>query len=92
MLQTEQKEYKSLLASRKLIVILLLLLTIIPYFSFISIIAFKPSIFGQLIDGYSLSIGVALGFILILHIFFITFLYVFFANWKIEPMVNKLKN
>ena len=55
MLQTEQKEYKSLLASRKLIVILLLLLTIIPYFSFISIIAFKPSIFGQLIDGYSLS-------------------------------------
>jgi uncharacterized membrane protein (DUF485 family) len=85
-----QRSFIELQKARRKIVIPLLLLTIIPYFSFIWVIAFNPSFFGQLIGEGSLSIGIILGFILILHIFLITFLYAYLANKKLEPLIGRL--
>lgn len=90
MIQKKQKIYEDILKVRKKIIISLLFLIVLPYFSFISIIAFKPIYFGRLIEGYSISSGVIVGFVLILHIFVITFLYAFLANKKIEPLVKRL--
>ncbi len=70
----------------------LLLLTIIPYFSFIWIIAFNPSYFGKMLLNSNISIGIFLGFLLILLIFFITIMYVYLANKKIEPLIKVIRN
>ena len=70
----------------------LLLLTIIPYFSFIWIIAFNPSFFGRMFQELNISIGILLGFLLILLIFFVTLVYVYLANKKLQPLIEKIKN
>ena len=84
--------YQRLIKTRFRIIFPLLLLTVIPYFSFIWIIAFSPSLFGEIILKTNISIGIFLGFLLILLIFLITVLYVYLANKKIEPLIKKIKN
>ena len=84
--------YQNLIKLRFIIIFPLLLLTIIPYFSFIWVIAFHPTYFGTLITGTSISIGILLGFLLILLIFLITLLYVYLANKKLEPLILAIKN
>jgi len=80
--------YKKLINTRIKIVVPLILLTIIPYFSFIWVIAFNPSFFSLSIFNTKISIGILLGFLLILLIFAITLLYVYLANKKLEPLIN----
>jgi len=86
------KNLKDLIMLRLKIVRPLLILTIIPYFCFIGVIAFKPEIFSPLIMNTYISIGIFLGFFLIFLIFIITVLYVFLANKYIEPQVDAIKN
>ena len=62
----DSKAYQQLLIARKKIIFFLLSITIIAYFAFISVIAFYPSFFGQLIGNSFFSMGIVLGFILIL--------------------------
>lgn len=83
---------KDLTMLRLKIVRPLLILTIIPYFFFIGVIAFRPEIFSPLIVDTYISIGIFLGFFLIFLIFLITVLYVFLANKYIEPQINAIKN
>ena len=83
--------YQQLKESRIKILIPLLLLTITSYFSFIWVIAFNPNFFGILIFDTNISIGIFLGFLLILLIFAITLIYVYFANKVLEPLINKIK-
>ena len=40
----------------------------------------------------TLSIGILLGFLLILLIFFVTLVYVYLANKKLQPLIEKIKN
>lgn len=83
--------YKKLIKARIKIVVPLILLTMIPYFSFIWVIAFNPSFFSLPIFNTKISIGILLGFLLILLIFAITLLYVYLANKKLEPLINLIR-
>ena len=83
--------YQQLKESRIKILIPLLLLTITSYFSFIWVIAFNPNFFGILIFDTNISIGIFLGFLLILLIFLITLVYVYLANKILEPLINKIQ-
>ena len=84
--------YNQLSKTRFQIIAPLLFITILGYFIFIGVIAFSPSIFGQLITGLNISIGILLGFLLILLIFFVTLIYVYLANKKLQPLIEKIKN
>ena len=86
------KKLKALIALRLKIVRPLLCITILPYFCFIGVIAFKPEIFSPLIFNTHISLGIFLGLLLILLIFFITIRYVYLANKYIEPQINAIKN
>ena len=70
----------------------LLFLTIAPYFCFIGIIAFNPKMFSPLIFDTNISLGIFLGLVLILLIFFITLIYVYLANKFIEPQISAIRN
>jgi len=83
--------YQQLKEARTKILIPLILLTITSYFSFIWVIAFNPNFFSILIFDTNISIGIFLGFLLILLIFLITLIYVYFANKILEPLINKIK-
>ena len=83
--------YQQLKEARTKILIPLILLTITSYFSFIWVIAFNPNFFSILIFDTNISIGIFLGFLLILLIFAITLIYVYFANKVLEPLINKIK-
>lgn len=85
------KTYEQLIRTRLKILFPLIFLTVISYFSFIGVIAFNPKFFGALIVGTKISIGILLGFFLILLIFLITFTYVYLANKKIEPLIKQIQ-
>ena len=86
-----KENYQQLKEARIKILIPLILLTITSYFSFIWVIAFNPNFFGILIFDTNISIGIFLGFLLILLIFIITLIYVYFANKVLEPLINKIQ-
>jgi len=83
--------YQQLKKARIKILIPLICLTITSYFSFIWVIAFNPNFFGILIFDTKISIGIFLGFLLILLIFLITLIYVYLANKILEPLINKIQ-
>ena len=84
--------YQQLKEARIKILIPLILLTITSYFSFIWVIAFSPNFFGILIFDTNVSIGIFLGFLLILLIFLVTLTYVYLANKILEPLIKKIQN
>ena len=83
--------YQQLKKARIKILIPLILLTITSYFSFIWVIAFSPNFFAISIFDTNISIGIFLGFLLILLIFLITLIYVYLANKILEPLINKIQ-
>ena len=85
-----KKLFSDLQKARREIVLPLITLTVAPYFGFIGVIAFNPNLFSKLVGSESLSIGIILGFILILHIFLVTLTYSYLANKKLEPIIRKL--
>ena len=84
--------YQQLKEARIKILIPLILVTITSYFSFIWIIAFNPIFFGILIFDTNVSIGIFLGFLLIILIFLVTLTYVYLANKILEPLIKKIQN
>ena len=87
-----QNLFNKLIRKKKLIIRPLLFFTIIPYLTFICIIAFYPKYFGAMLFNSSVSIGIILGLMLIIIIWIITLLYVYLANKHIEPIINKINN
>jgi len=83
--------YQQLKKVRIKILVPLIFLTITSYFSFIWVIAFNPTFFGILMFNTNISIGIFLGFLLILLIFLITLIYVYLANKILEPLINKIQ-
>jgi len=86
-----KKIYHQLKQARIKILAPLILLTVTSYFFFIWVIAFNPKFFGALIFDTNISIGIFLGFLLILLIFLITLIYVYLANKILEPLIKKIK-
>ena len=90
-LRNTKEIYQELKKARFKILVPLILLTITSYFSFIWVIAFNPRFFGTLIFNTNISIGIFLGFLLILLIFLITLIYVYLANKILEPLIKKIQ-
>ena len=86
-----KENYQQLKEARIKILIPLILLTITSFFSFIWVIAFNPNFFGTLIFDTNISIGIFLGFLLILLIFLITLIYVYLANKILEPLIKQIQ-
>ena len=90
-LRNTKEIYQELKKARFKILVPLILLTITSYFSFIWVISFNPRFFGTLIFNTNISIGIFLGFLLILLIFLITLIYVYLANKILEPLIKKIQ-
>ena len=87
----DNKIFNELKRVRQEITTRLLIITVLAYFSFISVIAFKPDLFGQPFLETNFSIGIILGFLLILLIFIVTLIYVYQANKKLEPLIKQIQ-
>lgn len=62
------------------------------YFAFILVIAYSPGIFAaQLISGSTISLGITLGFVMIVFAFILTGLYVHKANTVFDEATKKIK-
>ena len=64
---------------------------LVIYFAFISILAFSPQIFGILIFGDSITLGILSGLLIIFVSIILTFIYVFFANNYLDKLKEKIK-
>ena len=64
---------------------------LVVYFAFISILAFSPQIFGILIFGDSITLGILSGLLIIFISIILTFIYVFFANNYLDKLKEKIK-
>ena len=82
---------KKLIFYNKLFSYGLSLTVLILYFSFILILAFAPDIFGILIFGSSISLGIFLGLIIIIISIFLTSIYVLLANLFLDKLKDKIK-
>ncbi len=84
-------EYQALSKARSTIIWPLLILTIGVYMAFILTIAFIPKSLGAPIGDGVTSIGIVVGFLLILFNFAITLFYVRVANKRIQPLIDGLR-
>ena len=64
---------------------------LVVYFAFILILAFSPQIFGILIFGESITLGILSGLLIIFVSIILTFIYVFFANNYLDKLKEKIK-
>jgi uncharacterized membrane protein (DUF485 family) len=87
---TSSPEYLSLIKKRNAIIWPLLLLVLLAYVGFILAVAFAPKALGQPVGGGVVSIGIVLGFCLILFNFVITLIYVYRANRELEPLIARV--
>jgi uncharacterized membrane protein (DUF485 family) len=90
-MKIDNKIFNELKRVRQAITTWLLIITVLAYFSFISVIAFKPDLFGQSFLETNFSTGIILGFLLILLIFIVTLIYVYQANKKLEPLIKQIQ-
>ena len=71
----------------------LTIIIISSYFTFINIIAFAPNIFSQKIFSDSvITLGIIIGLLIILLSIFLTGIYVYIANKKLDEMNQKVIN
>ena len=84
-------DFLNLVQTRKRISWLLTTIIIFCYFSFIIIIAFAPNIFSQKIFSDSvITLGLIIGLLIILLSIFLTGIYVYIANKKLDEINNKV--
>ena len=84
-------DFLNLVQSRRRISWLLTTIIIFCYFTFIIIIAFAPNIFSQKIFSDSvITLGIIIGLLIILLSIFLTGIYVYIANKKLDEINNKV--
>ncbi|SVA60851.1 uncharacterized protein METZ01_LOCUS113705 [marine metagenome] len=84
-------DFLNLVQTRKRISWLLTTIIIFCYFTFIIIIAFAPNIFSQKIFSDSvITLGIIIGLLIILLSIFLTGIYVYIANKKLDEINNKV--
>jgi uncharacterized membrane protein (DUF485 family) len=89
----EQHESLQALSARRVRVALsLTLVMVVAYFGFVLLIAFDKPLMGTLIAGGDLSIGVAVGALVILLAPLLTGIYVRWANVHYDHSVTTLQN
>jgi len=85
------KNYRNLVKRRTSFSLKLTFAILIVYFSFILLIAFKPSILSiPLYDGAVTTIGILLGVFIIVFSFILTGIYTFKANGEFDDFVQKI--
>jgi uncharacterized membrane protein (DUF485 family) len=87
----DDPEFKDLVARKNRISIYLTVLTLIVYYGFIGLIAFKRDVFGGMFVG-NITFGIALGVSVILSSWIFTGIYVRWANSKYDAMVQNIKS
>ena len=84
-------DFLNLVQTRRRISWLLTTIIIFCYFKFIIIIAFAPNIFSQKIFSDSvITLGIIIGLLIILLSVFLTGIYVYIANKKLDEINNKV--
>jgi uncharacterized membrane protein (DUF485 family) len=83
-------EHQSLAAARWRIAIILTTLVVVLYFGFIALIAFQKPLMGSLVMP-GLSVGILLGSIVILASWFLTYIYIRWANKHYDGRLDALK-
>ncbi len=83
--------YKQITSLRSVIIWPLSMIILGVYALFILSLGFFPSLLAKPIGEGVTSIGILFGFSLIILTFILTGIYSYFANSKIEPMLNELR-
>ena len=84
-------KFKQLQKERKRLALILSLLVLFVYFSFILTIAFEPNILKETISKDSvITIGIPWGIFVILFSFVMTGIYVYFANKQFDAYTNEI--
>src|SRR6185436_2310879 len=86
----DDPDFKDLVARKNSISVKLTIATLVIYYGFIFLIAFKRDLFGAKITG-NVTFGIALGIGVILACFFLTGIYVRWANRNYDAMVDRLR-
>jgi uncharacterized membrane protein (DUF485 family) len=86
----DDPDFKDLVARKNAISINLTIATLVIYYGFIFLIAFKRDLFGSKAGG-NVTFGVFLGIGVILACFILTGIYVRWANRNYDAMVDRLR-
>lgn len=86
----DDPDFKDLVRRRNSISTTLTVLTLIVYYGFILLIAFKRDLFGSKVAG-NVTFGIVLGISVIIACFLLTGIYVRWANRNYDAMVERLK-
>ena len=86
----EDPEFKDLVARKNRFSIILTVITLVIYYGFILLIAFKPGVFSNKVAG-NVTFGIALGIGVILTCWLLTGVYVRWANQRYDAMVARIQ-
>lgn len=87
----DDPEFKELTASRNRISIALTIATLIVYYGFIFLVAFKKEFFGMKISE-NITIGIPIGIGVIVASWVLTGIYVLWANARYDTLVQNVKD
>ncbi|MEE2695026.1 MAG: DUF485 domain-containing protein [Pseudomonadota bacterium] len=88
----QEKLYNKFIFLNKLLAFSFSIITLIIYFSFILIIAFKPETLGNYFPiDTSITVGVVLGLSIIIFSILLTFFYTLIANNYLDNIKKKIK-
>ena len=87
----DDPEFKDLVKRQSRISIILTILTLIIYYGFIFLIAFKKSVFGIKITT-NITLGIPIGIGVIVASWILTGIYVRWANTRYDTLVQKVKD
>ena len=86
----EDPEFKDLVARKNRITLILTLVTLVIYYGFILLIAYRRETFGSKVSG-NVTFGILLGIGVILSCWALTGIYVRLANQRYDAMVARLQ-
>jgi len=86
----DDPDFKNLVARKNTISVNLTIATLVIYYGFILLIAFKRSVFASKVAG-NVTFGIFLGIGVIIACFILTGVYVRWANRNYDAMVDRLK-
>ena len=87
----ENPKYKELIAKRGRFGWILTVIMLVVYYCYISVIAFDKSLFARPIGSGTMTLGIPVGFGLILFTILITGFYVTRANKEFDRLVDEIK-
>lgn len=83
----QNPKYQELVRRRNSISYVFFIVTSIIYSGFILTLAFNPELFGRSIEGMTMSIGVAVGVLVLISAGLLVSLYVYISNKVFDPLL-----